>query len=239
MVKPVACLSELGAAILAPIHGQFSSGDLLAKDDGRPACPNQGNELGKQVPRVLKPMLASHFGERLTRARPGPHWHLGWPPCEGQRMVPSADPGEEMDPGETGQVLWLDIHNRPGIVNPGVDQTAERQVAKPSTIVEVVVVIVGERFGSVHPWFPLTSLLASLSAWLASKPVIALISAISGIRPRPLFRWSSTQVQSRRHALARRRPARRRLPPLPLPNRRPSPPSLPAGPRPIRQPPPG
>ena len=78
--------------------------NLLPKDDCRTALGDETSKLGPEMPLVFRPFPLPRRAERLTGTAPGPDRDVGGPPCEGEGVLPSPDPGEKMSSSVPGQV---------------------------------------------------------------------------------------------------------------------------------------
>lgn len=96
--------------------------NLLASDDWRAALGDEPEKSGPEVPLVENARSAACAGEGLTRAGPGPDRRVIRPTGEGERLLPPAEPGEEVDPPSPGKVAWSHVEDAPAVdVGVGVE----------------------------------------------------------------------------------------------------------------------
>jgi hypothetical protein len=100
--------------------------NLLSKHDCRPALGDKSAELWPQVPLVCGALSFARLAERLAGAASGPDFRLVRPSGELERVLPTADPGEEMHSAKPGKLIWTNIANI-----PLVDRRIRKQVSQP------------------------------------------------------------------------------------------------------------
>jgi hypothetical protein len=84
--------------------------NLFSKDNWRAALADEPIELGPQMPGISGASPLTCNAKRLAWARPGPDGPVA-PPGEGERIGPSADPGEEVALPKRSKVVWSNIDN--------------------------------------------------------------------------------------------------------------------------------
>lgn len=117
-------------------------------------------ERGPQVPLVSKPAPFACRGERLARAGSGPDGAVLWPSGEAQRKGPSADSGEEVALGESGEFTWADVFDGSFVHNSGWYVFMAYQFTEPRRGFRVVLAVeVHARQATRLPAFVYTILL--------------------------------------------------------------------------------
>jgi hypothetical protein len=116
---------------------------LLANDDRRPEGCDQAVHLGPEVPFICGPCSLAGDRERLAGAGASPEGSVVGPASKSSCMAPAADPGEEVDLGESGEVFRPDIYDAPFIHDAIGNVASGDQVTQPGGGVGVDLVVVG------------------------------------------------------------------------------------------------
>jgi hypothetical protein len=115
--------------------------NLLSKDDWRAALRDEAVEVGPEVPFVGGPELLPGCAEGLAWAGAGPDWSVVGPACESKSKGPPADACEEVDLGETGEFIGLDLRDAPTPDFAVGDKAATDKFREPRADLGVDVVV--------------------------------------------------------------------------------------------------
>jgi hypothetical protein len=116
--------------------------NLLTHDGIGTGGSDETVHFGPEVARVFLAFAFAGGAERLAGTGAGPDGPLVRPSGEAQGVIPSADPGKEVDAGKSQKVACVHIGDAPGIDLAVHDVTGGDEVAQPRGCELIVLVVV-------------------------------------------------------------------------------------------------
>jgi hypothetical protein len=115
--------------------------NLFAKDDARAALADELEPRRPEVPLVLEPFAPPALRPRLTGSRPRPDRDFVGPPCEPERVRPTAKASEAMHLLEAFEVFRAEIDNAPAVDRARRDVPCFGEVFEPLDGVRFVLIV--------------------------------------------------------------------------------------------------